>query len=103
MAIAEINIIPLGAKTPSASKYLVPALKALQQEKNIKYELTAMGTIIEGNLDEILRIVNNMHESTFGEEVTRVVTTLRIDDRRDKTLSTSGKIESILKELRHQP
>jgi len=99
MAIAEVSIIPLGTKTPSVSKYLARAVKALQQEKNIKYEITSMGTIIEGNLAEILRVVKSMHENTFSDEVTRVVTTIKIDDRRDKPLSTSGKKESLLKEL----
>ena len=99
MAIAEISIIPLGTKTPSVSKYLVPALRTLKQEKNVKCEITAMGTVIEGSLDELLRIVKNMHESTLGGEIKRVVTIVRIDDRQDKPLSTSGKIESLLKKL----
>ena len=101
MVIAEVNIIPLGTKTPSVSRHLVRALRVLREEKNIKYELTSMGTIIEGDLGEILRVVRNMHESTFDGEVMRVVTTLKIDDRRDKTLSMSGKIESLSKELEH--
>ena len=98
MAIAEVSIIPLGTKTPSVSKYLARAFRALRQEKNIKYELTSMGTIIEGDLGDILRIVRNMHEAAFGEGIMRVVTTVKIDDRRDKTLTMRGKIESLLKE-----
>jgi len=101
MAVAEINIIPLGTKTPSVSKYLTRPLKALQRERNLKYELTSMGTIVEGSLDEILRVVKLMHESTFGDEVTRVVTTIRVDDRRDEALSASGKMESMLRKLQH--
>ena len=84
MAIAEISIIPLGTGTPSVSKYVVRACRVLQEETNIKYELTSMGTIIEGELAEILRIVRKMHESVFDEGALRVVTTVKIDDRRDK-------------------
>jgi len=101
MVIAEVNIIPLGTKTPSVSKHLAQALRVLREEKSIKYELTSMGTIIEGDLGEILRVVRDMHEGTFDSAVMRVVTTIKIDDRRDKTLSMSGKIESQLKELEH--
>ena len=43
MAIAEVNIIPLGTKTPSVSKHLVHALRVLREEKNIKYELFIAG------------------------------------------------------------
>ena len=101
MAIAEINIIPLGTETPSVSKHVARALKALRQEKNAKYEIGSMGTIVEGSLDDILRVVKKMHESTFGDGVVRVVTTVRIDDRQDKALSTSGKMESVSQELEH--
>ena len=101
MVIAEVSIIPLGTKTPSVSKHLARAFRALQGEKNIKYELTSMGTIMEGDLGKILRVVRNMHEATFDGEVMRVVTTIKIDDRRDKTLSMKGKIESLLKKLEH--
>jgi len=101
MVIAEVSIIPLGTKTPSLSKHLARAFRALREEKNIKYELTSMGTIMEGDLGEVLRVVRNMHEGTFGGEVMRVVTTIKIDDRRDKTLSMRGKIESLLKEWEH--
>lgn len=99
MVVAEVSIIPVGTGTPSISKHLARAFRALQKEKNIKYELTSMGTIMEGDLGEILRVVKNMHEGTFGEGVMRVVTTIKIDDRRDKTSSMSGKVESLLKEL----
>ena len=58
-----------------------------------------MGTIMEGGLGEMLRVVKNMHEGTFGDGVMRVVTIVKIDDRRDKTLSMSGKVESLLREL----
>ena len=101
MIIAEVSIIPLGTKVPSVSEHLARAFRALQGEKNIKYELTSMGTIIEGDLGEILRVVRNMHESIFDGEVMRVVTTIKIDDRRDKTVSMRGKIESLLKKLEH--
>jgi len=99
MAIAEVSIIPLGTKTPSVSKYIACACRVLQDEKNIKYELTSMGTIIEGDLGDILRIVRNMHEAAFGDGIMRVITTVNIDDRRDKTLTMRGKIESLLKEM----
>ncbi len=47
MAMVEVGVVPVGTKTPSVSKYVAKAVKILQAEKDIKYELTAMGTIIE--------------------------------------------------------
>lgn len=99
MAIIEVSIIPLGTRTPSASKHIANALKVLEKE-NVKYELTSMGTIIEGDLGEILEIARKMHEAVFeSEEVLRVLTTIKIDDRRDKPLSMEGKIKSVKEKL----
>ena len=101
MAIAEVTVVPLGTKSASLSRYVAQAIKVLQQEKDIKYELTGMGTIIEGDLDKILAVVKKMHEATFCEGVARVSTTVRIDDRRDKVSSTASKLESLARGLEH--
>jgi uncharacterized protein (TIGR00106 family) len=99
MAIAEISVVPLGTKTASVSQYVARAVKVLEQEKAIRYQATAMGTIVEGALDRILAVVKKMHEETFGEGVVRVLTTVKIDDRRDKAQSMSEKVNSLKKKL----
>jgi uncharacterized protein YqgV (UPF0045/DUF77 family) len=40
-----------------------------------------------------------MHEVPFGKGALRVVTTLKIDDRRDKVLSMEGKLTSVRKRM----
>lgn len=97
--VAEVSIVPLGTGTPSVSKYVVRALETLRNEKDLKYELTAMGTIIEGDLERVLNVVKRMHDDTFGEGIVRVLTTIKIDDRRDKTLSIEGKTGSVQRQL----
>ncbi len=99
MVIAEVSVIPIGTKTPSISKYVAKAIRVLSQEKGVKYKLTAMGTLVEGELDNVLEVVKKMHENTFDGEVSRVVTTIKIDDRRDKVSSINYKVESVTKKL----
>ncbi|MDM7999905.1 MAG: MTH1187 family thiamine-binding protein [Dehalococcoidia bacterium] len=99
MAVAEVSIVPIGTKTTSVSKYVVAALKALRKEKKVVYELTSMGTILEGELDDVLRAAKKMHEGVLAGGVRRVVTTIKIDDRRDKPLTMSGKVESVVRKL----
>jgi len=99
MAIVEVTVVPLGTKTPSVSQYVARAIKVLEREKDLKYETTAMGTIIEGDLDRILVVMRKMHEELFGEGVARVVTTVKIDDRRDKAQSMKTKLDSLKKKL----
>lgn len=99
MAIAEISVVPLGTKSPSVSQYVARAVNVLEQEKDIRYEITAMGTILEGDLDRILEVVKKMHEGTFREGVVRVLTTVKIDDRRDRAHDMKAKVDSLKKKL----
>ena len=99
MTIAKVSVVPLGTKTPSVSQYVARAIKVLEQEQDIRYEMTAMGTIIEGDLGMILAVVKKMHEGTFGDGVARVITTVEIDDRRDKAQGMKEKVDSLKKNL----
>ncbi|RLE00057.1 MAG: thiamine-binding protein, partial [Aquificota bacterium] len=51
MAVAEVTVVPLGTGSPSLSVYVAKALKILEQS-GLKYQLTPMGTIIEGDPKE---------------------------------------------------
>jgi uncharacterized protein (TIGR00106 family) len=100
MAIVEVSVVPLGTKTTSVSGYVARAIRILEHEAaDLKYEMSGMGTIIEGDLGRILAAVRKMHEGVFEEGAARVVTTIKIDDRRDKAQTVKAKLESVRKKL----
>jgi uncharacterized protein (TIGR00106 family) len=100
MAIIDVTVIPLGTSTPSVSEYVVEIQKVLQQyEGRIKFQLTPMSTLIEGDLKLLLEIVQEIHEVPFQKGLLRVCTNIRIDDRRDKEHSMERKLESVQKKL----
>ncbi len=75
------------------------ALEVLQQSR-LRYELTAMGTIISGELDEIWPVLRLMHESCFEKaEVVRVLTQIKVDDRRDRVATPDQKVRSVFDKL----
>ena len=98
MAIVELSIVPIGIESTSLSSYVAGAIKVLEKTA-LKYELTAMGTIISGDLDDIFRTIRQMHESCFSAGAMRVLTQIRIDDRRDRKGSTEQKIRSVREKL----
>jgi len=55
-----------------------------------------MGTIIEGEIGDVMQCVLKMHEIPFGEGVKRVYTTVKIDDRRDKKITIESKVRSVM-------
>ncbi len=100
MALMEISIVPLGFSTTGISEYVAGCLQELEKYgEDVRYELTAMGTIIEGELDVVLAVARKMHEAPFNKGAQRVLTTLRIDDRRDRTASIEQKKRSVREKL----
>jgi len=75
MPIATINIIPIGTATPSVGDFVADCVKVLNDAGA------------------------NFHSVPFEKGVQRVVTTVSIDDRRDKKVTSSEKLESLMKRL----
>jgi uncharacterized protein (TIGR00106 family) len=96
MAIIDITVIPLGTGTPGMSEYVAEIHTVLQKhEGRINYQLTPMSTLIEGELKDLLEIVQEIHEVPFEHGLQRVCTNIRIDDRRDKVHSMERKLKSV--------
>jgi uncharacterized protein (TIGR00106 family) len=98
MAVVELSIVPIGIENTSLSSYVAQAVKVLKGS-SLEYQLTAMGTIISGDLDDVLGIIRKMHESCFTAGAKRVLTQIRIDDRRDKVGTPEQKIKSVMGKL----
>jgi uncharacterized protein (TIGR00106 family) len=99
MAIVFLTITPLGTATPSVSRY-VAGVEQVLRESGLRNQLTAMGTIIEGDLDQILAVVRKMHEHPFTQGAVRVSTSIKIDDRRDKAATIDSKMRSVEEKLK---
>jgi len=99
MAIVELSIVPLGTGTTSVSRYVAGAVDILQRS-GLRYQLSSMGTVIEGELRDVMEVVMQMHESPFTNAVQRVYTVIKIDDRRDTAASMEHKVKSVEQKLK---
>jgi uncharacterized protein (TIGR00106 family) len=99
MAVVFVTIAPLGTGTPSVSRYVAGVEKILRGT-TLTHQLTAMGTLIEGDLDEILAVIRKMHEHSFTQGAVRVSTLIKIDDRRDQEHTIAGKMRSVEEKLK---
>jgi uncharacterized protein (TIGR00106 family) len=95
--VAEVSIVPIGTADTGISRYVAASLEVLEAKKELSYRLTPMGTVIEGPLVKVLEAIRDMHEVPFSKGAQRVVTSIRIDDRRDKTATMNSKLESVRK------
>jgi uncharacterized protein (TIGR00106 family) len=95
--VAEVSVVPVGTADAGISRYVAASVEVLDKRKDLSYRLTPMGTVVEGPLDKVLGAIRDMHEVPFRKGVVRVVTNIKIDDRRDKTVTMNGKLESVRK------
>ncbi|WP_026594149.1 MTH1187 family thiamine-binding protein [Bacillus sp. UNC437CL72CviS29] len=100
MAIVDVSIIPVGTGNPSVSEYVAEVQKVLEKNADrVKYQLTPMNTVIEGDLPVLLEVIEQMHEVPYTKGAKRVATTIRIDDRRDKESTMEKKLNSVKSKL----
>ena len=77
------------------------AFDAIRKIEGINVVLTSMGTHIETrDFAKILKAIDATHDSLRGEgDVTRIISTIRIDERRDKSATFDDRIYSVQKKL----
>ena len=93
MVIAEVSIEPIGTGTPSYSDLVAASVTVLKGQKDVKYDVTAMGTILEGERSNVLKLVEDMTEACFKAGAKRVLTSLRLDERRDRPMHHMDEME----------
>jgi uncharacterized protein (TIGR00106 family) len=102
MAIMEISIVPIGTKTHSLSRYIVDAVK-ICENSGLNFQVCPMSTVVEGELPELLALARSMHEEVFRGDTKRVVTTIKIDDRRDfEDATMEKKVKSLKEKLKYK-
>jgi uncharacterized protein (TIGR00106 family) len=77
----EIAVYPLGVGGGSISQEVSRIFDVLDKCP-LTYEITPMGTLVEGPLDDLFTLARSLHDAVAGDDVNRVVTVIRIDDRR---------------------
>ncbi len=98
MALMEISVVPLGTGQPGVGDYVADIIVYLKKN-DVPYSLTDMGTVVEGEIDQLLAVAKVLHELPFHKNVWRVVTHITIDDRRDKTVHLEDKIKAVTRRL----
>ncbi len=94
LIIAEVSIVPLGEGT-SVGRYVKAALEALQSS-GLNFRVGATSTAVEaGSMQELLSAAASIHEAVFSLGAKRVVTSLKIDDRRDKDARIESKLAAV--------
>jgi len=92
--VLQFATFPVG---PDAGESLSPvvaeSLKIIDGS-GLEYQFTSMGTIVEGEWDELMDIVKKCHQN-IGSKFSRVYTVITIDDRKGAENRLAGKVSSV--------
>lgn len=94
--LVEFSIIPIGVGS-SIGDQLAVVLKIVD-ESGLPYKVNPMGTVIEGEWDEVIRLIRKCHK-TVMKDSERALTAISIDDRKGKPNRIEEKVKSIEKRL----
>ena len=94
MIISQLSIAPVGEGT-SLSRYVKIVIDVLKQNK-VRFKTNDMATVIETkDLQTLFKVVEKAHNAVIDAGAKRVITELKIDDRRDKNITLGDKINSV--------
>lgn len=97
--LVEFSILPVG-KGVSISKFVAKAID-LVDKSGLDYKVTEMGTVVEGEWKEIFRLIERCHRLLL-KETGRVVTTIKVDDRKGRKGLLHSRIRKIERLLRRK-
>ncbi len=100
MAIVAVSIAPGGAGA-SVGAFVAEAIRVLEAQDAVRWELGPMFTTLEGDLDAVFALIRQMQEAVFAKGAARVATVIKIDDRRDKDATMAAKVASVEASLRN--
>jgi uncharacterized protein (TIGR00106 family) len=98
MALLEFSVSPMG-KGESVSEYVARCVEIVESS-GLDYEVHAMGTIVEGELDAVLDVMRRSIE-TVAADCERVSCTAKIDLRRGHQGAILNKVASVERLVGH--
>ncbi|HEC80929.1 MAG TPA: MTH1187 family thiamine-binding protein [Thermoplasmatales archaeon] len=94
MIIAQISVSPVGVGT-DLHEYVKAAVEDIKKS-GVKFEVNAMATVVEvPDLSTLFEVVGRAHNAVLRLGAKRVITELKIDDRRDKEASVESKVAAV--------
>jgi uncharacterized protein (TIGR00106 family) len=90
--LVEFSVVPVGTGV-SISPVIAKVLKIVV-DSGIRYKANAMGTVLEGELNEILSVIKKCHDEAL-KNAGRVLTDIKIDDYKGKEDRLEKKLASV--------
>lgn len=99
MVLLEFSMSPLG-KGESVGKYVARSLDIIDKS-GVDYRLNPMGTVLEGEWDDVFRVVRRCYER-MKRDCARISCTIKVDYRKGHSGRLSSKVASVERHLKRK-
>jgi uncharacterized protein (TIGR00106 family) len=96
MVLLEFSMFPLD-KGESLSQYVARSIDIVDRS-GVAYQTHAMGTVLEGEIDQVLDVVRRCYEA-MAADCNRIECSIKIDARKGSSGRLQSKIASVEKKL----
>jgi uncharacterized protein (TIGR00106 family) len=90
--LVSFSVIPISRSISLGDK--VAEVLKIVDSSGLPYKINPMGTVVEGEWDDIMKLIKKCHAATM-KSCERTITTISIDDRKGKTSRIDAKVQSI--------
>jgi len=97
--LVSFSMFPVGKKESASAE--VAKIIDLIDKSGLPYKTSAMSTVIEGNWDEIMKLINKCR-LRLRRNNNRIYMVLTMDDRKNAKKRLTGKIDSLEKRLKRK-
>jgi len=93
--VADFCLIPFGTSDNASVAPYIAECQRILAKSGLTYTMHGYGTGLEGEWDDVSRVIKECHERIHELGVIRIATDIRIGTRTDKKGSNAGKVKAV--------
>ncbi|ODV75190.1 Ecm15p CYBJADRAFT_165946 [Cyberlindnera jadinii NRRL Y-1542] len=92
--LADLCLVPIGTATPSVSDE-VAKIELVIKNSGLKHTLHSAGTTIEGEWDDVMNLIGQLHQTLHDQGILRIQSDIRVGTRTDKAQTAKDKVDIV--------
>jgi len=87
-----IQILPMSVESTEAYQAIDEAIKVVQ-DSGLKYVVSPFETVIEGEYETVMSVLNQMQEAVFAKNINHILVNMKLQRKQHENVYISDKLE----------
>ncbi|KAL2181579.1 YkoF-like protein [Thermothelomyces heterothallicus CBS 202.75] len=94
MCYVDFCLVPIGTGNVSVAREVAEVQKVLRAS-GLRHTMHSAGTTVEGNWDEVMKVIGQAHTVVHQTGAVRIQTSMRVGSRTDKAQTAEQKVKRV--------